>query len=218
MSIAASGTIPISQLNTPPNPADQLPGTQSASSNQLGPNSFLQLLTAEMMNQDPTNPQDPTQSVTQLAQFSALQYQQQLTSAFQGFQSNFSVLQASSLVGKQVTVGITGQNGSTSSETGTVNSIAVQNGVPYFTMNQSNGQPYVDNNGNPLLFSLQQIIGIGAGSGSSGSGGSGSTGSTGTGGSTGASSTGGSSGSGSGSGSGAGTGTTGTSGSTGGGS
>jgi flagellar hook assembly protein FlgD len=184
MSVAASGTVPISQLTTPPNPADQLPGTQSSSSGStLGPNGFLQLLTAEMMNQDPTSPQDPTQSVTQLAQFSALQYQQQLSSAFQAFQSNFSVLQASSLVGKQVTVGVTDSQGNSQSESGTINTIEVQNGQPYFTMLQSNGQPYVDNNGNPLLFSLSQILGIGAGSmsGNPGSTG-GSTGGNGTGG------------------------------------
>ena len=177
MSITASGTIPISQLTTQPNSADQLPGTQSASSSgsDLSPNAFLQLLTTEMMNQDPTQPQDPTQSVTQLAQFSQLQYQQQLTSAFQAFQSNFSVLQASSLVGKQVTVGVTDSAGNSQSETGTINTIEVQNGMPYFTMLQSNGQPYVDNNGNPLLFSLSQILGIGAGS----TGSTGNTGSTG---------------------------------------
>jgi flagellar basal-body rod modification protein FlgD len=179
MSIAASGTVPVSQLMSQPNPADQMPGTQSSDSgSQLGPNSFLKLLTAEMMNQDPTQPQDPTQSVTQLAQFSALQYQQQLSSAFQGFQSNFAVLQASSLVGKSVTVGVTDSQGNAQTETGTINTIEVQNGQPYFTMMQSNGQPYVDNNGNPLLFSLQQILGIGAGT--TGSTGNGSTGSTGT--------------------------------------
>ena len=178
MSIGASGTIPISQLTTQPNPADQLPGTQSSSSgSNLGPNSFLQLLTAEMMNQDPTQPQDPTQSVTQLAQFSALQYQQQLTSAFGAFQSNFGVLQASSLVGKQVTVQVQGSGGTTSTESGTINTIEVQNGQPFFTMLQSNGQPYTDNNGNPLLFSLQQIVGIGAGSSTGSTPGSG-TGST----------------------------------------
>ena len=175
--MSTSGTVPISQLTTQPNPADQLPGTQSTSSgSDLSPNAFLQLLTTELMNQDPTQPQDPTQSVTQLAQFSALQYQQQLTSAFQAFQSNFSVLQASSLVGKQVTVDVTDSQGNSSSETGTINTIEVQNGTPYFTMLQSNGQPYVDNNGNPLLFSLQQILGIGSGS----TGSTGSTGSAGT--------------------------------------
>ena len=34
---------------------------------------FLQLLVAQMKNQDPTNPSDPTQFVTQLAQFSELE-------------------------------------------------------------------------------------------------------------------------------------------------
>jgi flagellar basal-body rod modification protein FlgD len=34
---------------------------------------FLQLLVAQMKNQDPTNPSDPTQFVTQLAQFSQLE-------------------------------------------------------------------------------------------------------------------------------------------------
>ncbi|HVA33603.1 MAG TPA: flagellar hook capping FlgD N-terminal domain-containing protein [Candidatus Baltobacteraceae bacterium] len=185
MAISASGTIPISQLTSQPNPADQMPGTQTSSSgSSLGPNAFLQLLTTEMMNQDPTQPQDPTQSVTQLAQMSQLQYQAQLTQAFQGFQSNFAVLQASSLVGKQATVQVTGADGSTSTQTGTINTIAVQNGVPYFTMLQSNGQPYVDGNGNPLLYSLQQILGIGNASSSTGSTGGGSG--TGTGGSSGA--------------------------------
>lgn len=185
--------IPISQLQTQPNPATQMPGTQQSQSgtSSLGPNDFLKLLTTEMMNQDPTSPQDPTQSVTQLAQFSALQYQQELTSAFQGFQSNFSVLQAASLVGKQVTVEIADASGNQSTQTGTINSIDVQNGQPYFTMTGSNGQPITDNNGNPLLFSLTQILGIGAGStgstggtggGTGGSGGSGGSGSGGTGG------------------------------------
>ena len=34
---------------------------------------FLQLLVAQMKNQDPTAPQDPTQFVTQLAQFSQVE-------------------------------------------------------------------------------------------------------------------------------------------------
>jgi flagellar basal-body rod modification protein FlgD len=186
--MSTTGSIPsISQLLTQPNPADQMPGTQSSSSgNTLGPNAFLQLLTTEMQNQDPTSPQDPTQSVTQLAQFSALQYQQQLTQAFQSFQSNFGVLQAASLVGQQVTVENAGANGTSSTQTGTVSSISVQNGVPWFTMTV-NGQTVTDpSSGQPLLFSLQQIVGIGSasssGSGSGGGSGGGTGGGTGSGG------------------------------------
>lgn len=38
-----------------------------------GQSTFLQLLVTQIRNQDPLNPQDPTQFVTQLAQFSSLE-------------------------------------------------------------------------------------------------------------------------------------------------
>ena len=127
----------------------------------LGPNAFLQILTTELQHQDPTQPTDPTQSVTQLAQFSALQYQQQLATSFASFQGNFGVLQAASLIGKSATVSSADASGNTSTITGTINSISVQNGQPYFSMTDANGKPIADNNGNPLLFSTQQIVGLG---------------------------------------------------------
>ena len=136
----------------------------TGSNQALGATQFLQLLTTELQNQDPTQPQDPTQSVTQLAQMSALQYQQQMTSAFNSFQSNFAVLQAASLIGKQATVsvGSSGASGNSSTVTGTIQSVSVQNGQPFFTMADSSGKVYTDNNGNALLFSTSEILGIGA--------------------------------------------------------
>lgn len=158
MPISLSGsTLPINGLININQPQAAPPG----SGNSLSPNAFLTLLTTELKNQDPTKPMDDTQSITQLAQFSALQYQQQLTSAFQTFQSNFGVLQASALLGKQVTVNTPNGAGNTSTQTGTVASIDVQSGEPFFTLNDSNGKPLVDANGQPLLFSTQQIVGIG---------------------------------------------------------
>jgi flagellar basal-body rod modification protein FlgD len=152
-------TLPINSLIN--QPSSNPPSAQSPAQ-QLGPQAFLQLLTTELENQDPTQPQDPTQSVTQLAQFAALQSQVQLASEFGSFQSSFGVLQAATLIGKQVTVTTPDAFGNSSTVTGTVATIAVQNGRPYFTMNGNNGQPITGSNGQPLLFSTQQIVGIGS--------------------------------------------------------
>ncbi len=159
-----AGTAPqsVSSLTTPPSTSS----TTTPNNAAVDPNMFLTLLTTELQNQDPTQPQDPTQSVSQLAQFSALQYQQQLASSFAAFQSNFGIMQAASLIGKTATVDVgssTNASGNGSTVTGTINSITVQNGQPYFTMTDSNGKVYTDNNGNPLLFSTSEITGIGTG-------------------------------------------------------
>jgi flagellar basal-body rod modification protein FlgD len=144
-------------------------GTQQTSSGasasglgqQMNSSDFLSLLTTEMKNQDPMNPVDDTQSMAQLAQFSALSATEELNQSFQNFQSNFGVMQSASLIGKTVTVSTPDASGNSSTVTGTVGSIAVQNGQPYFTMNGSNGKPITDDNGQPLLFSTTEIVGIG---------------------------------------------------------
>ena len=128
---------------------------------QMGAQDFLALLTTELKNQDPMQPVDDTQSIAQLAQFSALSATQELNSSFQNFQSNFGVLQSASLIGKTVTVDTPDAAGNTSTVTGTVASIAVQDGKPYFTMNGTDGKPIADGNGSPLLFSTTEIVGIG---------------------------------------------------------
>ena len=94
---------------------------------------------------------------------SALQYQQQMTQAFNNFQSNFGVMQAATLIGKQATVSVgdTSAGGNSSQVTGTIQSVEVQNGQPFFTMTDSSGKVYTDNSGNALLFSTSEILGIG---------------------------------------------------------
>lgn len=137
--------------------------TLASGSNQiLGATQFLQLLTTELQNQDPTQPMDDTQSVAQLAQFSALQAQNQLVQSFQNFQSNFGVLQSSALIGKNVTVVSVDGSGNSSNISGTVTGIQVENGQAYFTMNNSSGQPITGTNGQPLLFATTQITAIGS--------------------------------------------------------
>jgi flagellar basal-body rod modification protein FlgD len=47
--------------------------TQSAGSSQVTKNMFLQLLVAQIKNQDPLNPSDGVQFLTQLAQFQQME-------------------------------------------------------------------------------------------------------------------------------------------------
>lgn len=60
-----------------PNPAAATPATGAAAAtppaNLLNGDDFMTLLVAQLKNQDPTQPMDPTQFVTQLVQFNSLE-------------------------------------------------------------------------------------------------------------------------------------------------
>ena len=76
----------------------------SASATQVSEQQFLQLLVAQLQNQDPLNPMDGTQFVSQLAQFSELE---QMIGVNQGVQQLVVDAQG------------TGSSGSTGSNSGT---------------------------------------------------------------------------------------------------
>jgi flagellar basal-body rod modification protein FlgD len=103
----------------------------------MGQDGFLQLLVAEMKNQDPmSSSQDPTQSVTQMAQFSSVE---QLTNLVQSSQSAQSI----ALIGH--TVAYTDSAGN-----------AGQGVVDAVTFNQ--GSPVIDVGG--VGISASQIVGV----------------------------------------------------------
>jgi flagellar basal-body rod modification protein FlgD len=60
---------PVLPTTSPSTPQTQTQGTGGA----LGKNDFLRLLVAQLSNQDPLNPMDGTQFVSQLAQFSSVE-------------------------------------------------------------------------------------------------------------------------------------------------
>jgi flagellar basal-body rod modification protein FlgD len=142
------------------------PGSSTSSSSsptnpsQVSEFQFLQLLTAQLQNQDPTSPMDDTQSVSELAQFSALQSQTQLASAFQSFQTNFAVMQSAGLIGKTVQVVSTSSSGNKSTTTGTVQAVQVVNGQPSVTLTSSNGNVITNSSGSPQSFPTNSITTI----------------------------------------------------------
>lgn len=76
-------------------------------SSSLGKDSFLQLLVTQMQNQNPLDPQDNSEFVAQLAQFSSLETMQNLSTSVDSISTMYQssqALQASSLVGRSVTV------------------------------------------------------------------------------------------------------------------
>ena len=77
--------------------------TTSATDNTLDYNSFLQLLVAQLQNQDPTNPQDPTAFVSQLASFSAVEQQVNTNSKLNALLTQSEFSQAGSIIGLTVT-------------------------------------------------------------------------------------------------------------------
>ncbi|KQT21059.1 MAG: flagellar hook assembly protein FlgD [Bradyrhizobium sp.] len=78
-------------------------GTTSAtSSNSVDYNTFLQLLIAQMKNQDPTNPMDTAQYMSQFAQLSTVEQAMQTNAKLDALLSSQSLSQANGLIGKTV--------------------------------------------------------------------------------------------------------------------
>ncbi|HZO92342.1 MAG TPA: flagellar hook capping FlgD N-terminal domain-containing protein [Candidatus Baltobacteraceae bacterium] len=157
----STSTLPISELVNNGTTTSAAAAAASSSSNQLGETQFLQLLTTQLQNQDPMNPMDDTQSVAELAQFSALQATSNLASSFSSFQSNFAVMQSASLIGKTVSAQSTDASGNTTTVTGTIKTISVVNGTPEFTLTDSSGNLVTGSNGQPLMLPTSSILSIG---------------------------------------------------------
>jgi flagellar basal-body rod modification protein FlgD len=101
-------------------------GTNKAKSNTLGKNEFFKILAAQLQNQDPINPASNTEFVAQLAQFSSLEQLQTIATSI----SSMSIMQSAGLIGKTAVVESNG-----TSITGKVESIMIQDSVPYAVIN-----------------------------------------------------------------------------------
>lgn len=80
---------------------------QAPKRNELGQTAFLELMITQLNNQDPLSPQENTEFIAQLAQFSSVEGLERLNKNFSSFSNSFmsnQALQASSLVGRSVTV------------------------------------------------------------------------------------------------------------------
>lgn len=104
------------------------PSATTQSTSGLGKDDFLKILVAQLQNQDPTQPMDDTQFISQMAQFSSLEQMQQLN-------ATYSYSQAYSLLGKNVSAQVTDSNGLPKTVSGTVSGVTTVSGVPYLNVN-----------------------------------------------------------------------------------
>jgi flagellar basal-body rod modification protein FlgD len=67
----------------------QTPATPAVGNSELGKDTFLKLLVAQIRHQDPLNPADGLQFVTQLAQFSELEQVMQMRQDLQAVREKY---------------------------------------------------------------------------------------------------------------------------------
>ncbi len=84
----------------------------SATDSLANEQTFLQLFVSQMENQDPTNPMDGTQFVTQLAQFSQLEQSLQMRQDLDTLVTDFSGMSSSGATGSTGSGTTTGTTGS----------------------------------------------------------------------------------------------------------
>ena len=89
---------PPSLVTTPP------PGAPTAAASAaLDYDAFLQLLIAEMENQDPTDPMETSEYVAQFAAFSTVEQSIQTNAKLDAMLTSFALAQADSVIGRTVT-------------------------------------------------------------------------------------------------------------------
>ncbi len=78
---------------------------QAQKNDELGQNAFLKLMIAQLKNQDPMKPQDPSEFMSQLAQFSQVTSTQNMEKSITGLSDSMrstQVINGTNLMGHQI--------------------------------------------------------------------------------------------------------------------
>ena len=97
----------------------------------MGKDDFMQLLIAQLKNQDPMKPMEDKEFITQLAQFSSLEAMEKMTDQMEDLTSSQMLVQAATLIGKQVTAKL--ESGEV--VTGTISQVKILSGQPTAVVN-----------------------------------------------------------------------------------
>ena len=134
MTVSATSNTPASTSTTGTN---KTTGINSSTASKLGAaagmgkDDFMQLLIAQLKNQDPMKPMEDKEFVTQLAQFSALEASEKMTQQMEELTGSQMLVQAATLIGKQVTAKL--ESGEV--VTGTISQVKMLSGQPTAVVN-----------------------------------------------------------------------------------
>lgn len=105
---------------------------------------FLKMLVGQMTNQDPFNPQDPTQYITQLAQFSTLEQMMSMNEGIEylvginnGVLVNSALSTSSALIGKEIELCVPDDKDEVVEYSGTLKSVSIKDGTVYLEVELS---------------------------------------------------------------------------------
>ncbi len=106
--------------------------TTTPRTNQLGQDAFIKLLTAQLQFQDPSQPVQGTEFLTELAQFSQVQGLTQLNTTFSQLLQLQQLSQGAQLIGRTVEYV---QAGAAGTQKGVVQEVTLQNGSAQLMVN-----------------------------------------------------------------------------------
>lgn len=112
-----------------------MPVNAVGTANSINQSDFIQLMVKQLQFQDPLNPVDDSQFLTQLTQFNTLDVLNNLNTNFQSMLTLNQLTSASALIGKtvQATLAASQQH-----ITGTVSSVVLISGIPKLVVNGTN--------------------------------------------------------------------------------
>ena len=113
---------------------DLLDATDRVHKTTLDQNDFLKLLVTKMSAQDPMNPQQDNEFISQMAQFSSLEQAKSMTADMAALKAQQEVLTANGLIGRAVSV----TDGSQQIAQGMVTSVSMNDGSPEVVINGHN--------------------------------------------------------------------------------
>jgi flagellar basal-body rod modification protein FlgD len=93
----------ISTVNPNPSPSATQSSSTSANAATVDYNAFLQLLIAQMKNQDPTKPMDSAQFMAQLASFSNVEQGVKMNQKLDSLMTSMALSQVDGVVGHTIT-------------------------------------------------------------------------------------------------------------------